>query len=88
MLLLGSLWPGLVGAAVLGCGVGWLAGWPARPWVPLALGATAALLAALALSDRVPGLPGLWLESAGLILPPYLAACGLGALVRGLSARG
>jgi hypothetical protein len=87
MLLLAGLWPGLAGSAVLGLAVGWLAGWPARPAVPLALLALAAALAALALAGLVPGLPGLWLESGAALLPAYLAGCGLGALVRRLTAR-
>ncbi|MDP4003744.1 hypothetical protein [Methylobacterium sp. NEAU K] len=87
-LLLDGFWPGLAGAAALGLLVGALAGWPARPRVPLALCGLAALLAALALAGLVPGLPGLWLEGAGLILPPYLAGCALGALGRRLAARG
>ena len=87
-LLVGVFWPGLAGAGLLGLVVGWLAGWPARPGVPLALCAAAGLLAALALAGPVPGLPGLWLEGAGLVLAPYLAGCGLGALVRRLTARG
>ena len=87
-LLVGSFWPGLAGATLLGLVVGWLAGWPARPPVPLALCAATALLAALVLAGPVPGLPGLWLEGAALVLPPYLAGCGLGALARRLTARG
>ena len=87
-LLLGSFWPGLAGAGLLGLLVGLarrLAGAPLR-----AAGARrvlAAVVAALAVAGLVPGLPGLWLEGAGLILPPYLAACGLGALVRRFAVR-
>ncbi|MCJ2140604.1 hypothetical protein [Methylobacterium sp. E-066] len=87
MLLLDGFWPGLAGAGALGLVVGAVAGWPARPLVPLALCGLAALLAALALVGIVPGLPGLWLEGAGLILPPYLAGCALGALARHWVAR-
>ena len=87
MLLAASFWPGIAGAAGLGLLVGWLAGWPARPAVPLALGAATVLLVALAVAGPVPGTPGLWLEAAGLMLPPYLGGSILGALIRRLSAR-
>lgn len=87
-LLVGSLWPGLAGAALLGLAVGWLAGWPTRPLVPLGLCAVTAVLAAVAVAGLAPGLPGLWLESAGSMLPTYLAGCGLGAFARRLTARG
>ena len=82
IVLLAGYWPGLAGAAALGLLVGALSGWPARPAVPLALCGLAALLAAMAVAGIVPGLPGLWLEGAGLILPAYLAGCALGALAR------
>ncbi|WP_279600263.1 hypothetical protein [Methylobacterium sp. J-077] len=87
MLLLAGFWPGLAGAAALGLLVGALAGWPARPTAPLALCGLAVLLAGIALAGIVPGLPGLWLEGAGLLLPPYLAGCALGALARHRVAR-
>jgi hypothetical protein len=44
-------------------------------------------VAAAALAGFVPGLPGLWLDGAGLILPVYCAACALGALGRRLVVR-
>jgi len=87
MLLLAGYWPGLAGAGALGLLVGALTGWPARPIVPLALCGLAALLAGIALAGIVPGLPGLWLEGAGLLLPAYLVGCGLGALARHRVAR-
>lgn len=87
MLLLAGIWPGLAGAGALGLAVGWLAGWPERAAVPLAPLGLAAALGALALAGAVPGLPGLWLESAAALLPPYLAGCGLGALARRRTAR-
>jgi hypothetical protein len=55
--------------------------------VPLALCGLAALLAAVALAGIVPGLLGLWLEGAGLLLPAYLLGCALGALARHRVAR-
>ncbi|MCJ2136105.1 hypothetical protein MKK69_18970 [Methylobacterium sp. J-026] len=87
MLLLVGFWPGLAGAATLGLVVGALSGWPDRYAVPLGLFVAAGLVAAAALAAFVPGLPGLWLEGAALILPPYLAGCALGALGRHLAVR-
>jgi hypothetical protein len=86
-LLLAGFWPGLAGAAALGLVVGALAGWPARPAMPLGLVLLAGLLGSAAFSGLVPGLPGLWLDGAGLILPPYLAGCAFGALGRHLASR-
>jgi hypothetical protein len=87
-LLLAGFWPGIAGAFALGLVVGALAGWPERPAVPLVLCGVAALLVAAAVSGLVPGLPGLWLDGASLIGPPYCAGCALGALGRRLAARG
>jgi hypothetical protein len=84
--LLAAFWPGLAGAAALGLVVGALAGWPDRYGVPLGLFVLAGLLAALAIAGFVPGLPGLWLEAAALMLPPYWVGCVLGALGRRLAA--
>ncbi|WP_331292545.1 hypothetical protein [Methylobacterium radiotolerans] len=44
-------------------------------------------MVAAAIAGFVPGLPGLWLDGAALILPVYCAACGLGALGRRLIVR-
>ncbi|WP_412760079.1 hypothetical protein [Methylobacterium guangdongense] len=87
MLLLDGFWPGLAGAGALGLGVGALAGWPDRYAIPLGLFVAAGLLAAAALAALVPGLPGLWLEGAALLLPLYVAGCALGALGRRLAVR-
>jgi hypothetical protein len=86
-LLLAGFWPGLAGAGLLGLVVGALAGWPDRYAVPLGLFVLSGLLAAAAIAGFVPGLPGLWLETAALILPPYGAGCILGALGRRLVTR-
>ncbi|MCJ2014106.1 hypothetical protein [Methylobacterium sp. J-076] len=80
MLLLAAFWPGLAGAVALGGLVGFLAGWPGGRAVPLALGGLAALVMLLALAQAVPGLPGLWLDGAALMLPLYLAGCAIGAM--------
>ncbi|MFC6744023.1 hypothetical protein ACFQFG_02195 [Methylobacterium persicinum] len=79
-LLLAAFWPGLAGAVALGCLVGFLAGWPRDRVVPFGLAGLALLVMALAAAQVVPGLPGLWLEGAALMLPPYLSGCALGAL--------
>lgn len=87
-LLLAGFWPGLAGATALGLVVGAFAGWPAWYALPLGLWVSAGLLAAAALAGFVPGLAGLWLEGAALMLPLYLAGCTLGALGRSLATRG
>ena len=87
MLLLAGFWPGLAGAGALGLVVGALSGWPDRYAVPLGLFVVAGLLTAAALAAFVPGLPGLWLEGAAMLLPPYLAGCTAGALGRHFVAR-
>ncbi|QGY05048.1 hypothetical protein MMSR116_26480 [Methylobacterium mesophilicum SR1.6/6] len=86
-LLLAGFWPGLAGAGALGLVVGALAGWPDRYGVPLGLFVLAGLLAAAAIAGFVPGVPGLWLDAAALLLPPYLVGCVLGALGRHLATR-
>jgi len=86
-LLLAGFWPGLAGAAALGLVVGALVGWPDRLAASLGLCVLAGLVAAAALAGFVPGLPGLWLDGAGLILPVYCAACAVGALGRRLVVR-
>ena len=85
--LLSVIWPGLAGAGVLGLVVGALAGWPDRYAVPLGLFVLSGLLAAAAIAGFVPGLPGLWVETAALILPAYGTGCTLGAVGRRLAAR-
>ena len=86
-LLLAGFWPGLAGAAALGLVVGALVGWPDRLAVSLGLCVVAGLVAAAAIAGLVPGLPGLWLDGAALMLPVYCAACLLGALGRRLAGR-
>ncbi|WP_348642167.1 hypothetical protein [Methylobacterium sp. WL6] len=85
MLLLAGLWPGSLAALVLGLGVGRLAGPPASPAIPAALGIATLVLAGIALAGIVPGTAGFWLESAVAMLAPYLAGCALGALARRLA---
>ena len=78
--LLAGLWPGLAGALLLGLAVGALAGRPRGYAVPLGLGAALAGLGGLALTGLVPGVGGVWTESAALMLAAYGAGCGLGSL--------
>lgn len=86
ILLLSGLWPGLFSALGLGLAVGWASGPPRGPAIPAALGLAMLALAGLALGGIVSGPPGLWLESATLMLAAYVAGCGFGALGRALSA--
>ncbi|KAA0125053.1 hypothetical protein CIW48_04810 [Methylobacterium sp. P1-11] len=86
-LLLAGFWPGLAGAAALGLAVGGLVGWPARLAASLGLCVIAGLVAAAAIAGFVPGVAGLWLDGAALILPVYCGACALGALGRHLVIR-
>jgi len=79
-LLLTAFWPGLAGAILLGCAVGFLSGWPENRAISLGLAGLALVLLLLAAAQALPGLPGLWLEGAALMLPLYLAGCALGAL--------
>lgn len=79
-LLLAAFWPGLAGALALGGLVGFLSGWPRDRAVPLGLVGLTLVLMALAAIQAVPGLSGLWLDGAALMLPLYLAGCALGAL--------
>ncbi|MCX4197857.1 hypothetical protein OMR07_21880, partial [Methylobacterium organophilum] len=67
--------------------LGALVGWPDRLAVSLGLCVVAGLVAAAAIAGFVPGLPGLWLDGAALMLPVYCAACLLGALGRRLAGR-
>ncbi|WP_375466097.1 hypothetical protein [uncultured Methylobacterium sp.] len=80
ILLLSGLWPGLLAALALGLGLGRVVAAPRG--VAIGLGLAAPALAALAASGVVPGAPGFWLESAALMLAPYVVGCGLGALGR------
>lgn len=88
-LLVSSLWPALAAALVLGLVVGALTGLPRRG-LALAAGlllAGFAVLTGLAALRTAPGEPGLWVETAALVLGAYLAGCALGGLGRALSGR-
>lgn len=84
MVLLSGLWPGLAGGLALGLALGRLLP-PLGAGVPAGLGLALLALAGTAAAGLVPGMAGLWLESAALMLAAYLAGCGLGLLSRRLS---
>lgn len=75
ILLLSFLWPGLSGTFALGLGAGWLSGLPRGALAPAVLSLAIAALWGAALSGIVPGRAGLWVESAALMLPAYVAGC-------------
>ncbi len=88
MPILAVAWPGLLAALLIGAGTGRWAGLPAGRGPRLAAGfvvlltlaAGAAALAGLMPGPlAVPGREGFWLETAALMLAPYLAGCVLGA---------
>lgn len=83
-LLLSSLWPGLAAALLLGLAIGWSCGTPRGRAVPLGLAALSLSLIGLAAAGAVPGLAGLWTESAALLLLAYTSACALGGAGRSL----
>lgn len=84
--LIELFWPGLVLAFTLGAVVGGVTVSQAPPSrtgrASLAIG-TAACLGGLALAgfEALPGRAGLWLETALLLIGPYLAGCLAGALL-------
>ncbi|ACL56473.1 hypothetical protein [Methylobacterium nodulans] len=80
--LLAALWPACLAALALGIATGWLMHRPsgrAARLAALAVLALAAVVAAVAAAELVPGRAGLWVETAALLLIPYVAGCLLGA---------
>ncbi|MEH3145945.1 MAG: hypothetical protein PGN34_11495 [Methylobacterium frigidaeris] len=80
-ILLAALWPALLTALLIGGATGFWAGLPAGGLSRVAAVTVAGLAlvaAGLALSGIVPGRAGLWIESAGILLPAYLAGCLIG----------
>jgi len=79
-------WGWLLGALLLGFGMGWIAVVHRGPGVSRALagwlGLLAAALLVAAFIHIVPGRPGYWLELALLMLGPYIAGCAIGSLLR------
>lgn len=81
-LLVAQLWPAALAALLLGLAVGWWFGWPgdrAAHAVAVLIAAGALVLAAVAGGAIVPGEPGLWVETAALLLVPYAIGCVAGA---------
>ncbi|WP_407519416.1 hypothetical protein [Methylobacterium oryzisoli] len=84
-LLLAQLWPAALAALLLGLAVGWWFGWPgdrAAHAAAVLIAAGALVLAAVAAGEVVPGEPGLWVETAALLLVPYAIGCLAGAVLR------
>jgi predicted flap endonuclease-1-like 5' DNA nuclease len=86
--LIQQYWFWLLAALVLGLIIGWLTFAPRatswwRGWVPVAtLVFVVGLL--LAIVKMVPGVAGLWLDTALLFFATYIAGCFLGSWLRGL----
>ncbi|MGO3926786.1 hypothetical protein NP284_00595 [Rhodopseudomonas pseudopalustris] len=81
-------WSWLLGAAVLGFGMGWIAvvhrGRGVSKTAAIWLGAAGAVLLALALARLVPGRFGYWLDLGLIMLAVYLAGCAVGSWLRHL----
>jgi hypothetical protein len=79
-------WGWLLGALLLGFGMGWIAVVHRGPGVSRTqacwLGLLVAALLVAVLIHIVPGRPGYWLELALLMLGPYVAGCSVGSLLR------
>ncbi|MGU3540046.1 hypothetical protein [Methylobacterium sp. A54F] len=73
------MWPGTAGAFALGLLAGWLTGF-GHPAAIAGLLLAALGLGLTAVSGLVVGVAGLWIESAALMLPAYLAGAAAGAL--------
>ncbi|MBB5045333.1 apolipoprotein N-acyltransferase [Rhodopseudomonas rhenobacensis] len=79
-------WGWLLGAALLGFGMGWIAvvhrghglSKAAAGWLGLLL----VVLLGLALARVVPGRPGYWLDLGLVLLAIYLAGCSVGSWLR------
>jgi hypothetical protein len=78
------LWPAPA-ALVLGLVVGAPTSLPRRGLALAAAGLLLASLADLASPQTAPGEPGLWIETAALLLGTDLAGCALGGLGRAVS---
>jgi predicted flap endonuclease-1-like 5' DNA nuclease len=78
----------LLAALVIGLVIGWLTFAPRKTswwggWVPVAAIAFVAGVL-LAITRMIPGVPGLWLDTALLFFTTYIAGCFLGSWLRGL----
>jgi predicted flap endonuclease-1-like 5' DNA nuclease len=86
--LIQQYWFWLLAALVIGLVIGWITFAPRstswwRGWVPVAVIAFVAGLL-LATTRMVPGVPGLWLDTALLFFTTYIGGCFLGSWLRGL----
>jgi hypothetical protein len=84
-------WSWLVGAFVIGLGMGWVAvvhraRGVSRP-VTLLLSVLAGVLVAAAVACLIPGRAGYWVELLLLLFLPYLAGCAIGTWLRTLVVR-
>src|SRR3982750_2087536 len=79
-------WGWLLGSALLGLAMGWIAVVHRGPSVSKRtsrwLAVLAAVLLASALSGVIPGRPGYWLELAIMMFATYLVGCAVGLLLR------
>jgi len=79
-------WGWLLGALLIGLGMGWIAvvhrGPAVSPVQARWLAVLAVALVALAASRIVPGRPGYWLDLGLVMFVPYLAGCSAGSLLR------
>jgi hypothetical protein len=86
MMLATFSWGWLLGAALLGFGMGWISvvhrGHGLAKTTSTALGVLAAVLLALALARLVPGRSGYWLDLGLVMMAVYLAACAGGSWLR------
>ncbi|WP_244612396.1 hypothetical protein [Methylobacterium haplocladii] len=91
MILVSGLWPGLAGALLLGACIGAIMGLPRERFGFISAGisfAMLAILAGIALLQTVPGLAGLWVETASLMLGAYLLGCLVGGAGQMVAKRG
>lgn len=81
-------WGWLVGAALIGFGMGWIAvvhrGQGVSKTAAIWLGAAAAVLLGVALARLVPGRFGFWLDLGLIMMAVYLAGCAVGSWLRHL----
>lgn len=79
-------WGWLLGAALLGFAMGWIAvvhrGHGLSKRGAIWLGAAGAVLVGLALARVVPGRPGYWLDLCLVMSVVYLAGCTIGSWLR------
>jgi len=79
-------WGWLLGALLLGFGMGWIAVVHRGPGISRStarwLAVLAVVVVAAALARVVPGRPGYWLDLALILLAVYLVGCAAGSWLR------